>query len=59
MSEYPTEMPDEATCAKLTKKLAKAKTTLVLQHPFVGTIAMNMPFSLSMESTRSIEQDHQ
>lgn len=49
VAEYPTEMPDEATCAKLTKKLSKAKTTLVLQHPFVGTIAMNMPFSLSME----------
>jgi hypothetical protein len=32
---------------KLTKKLAKAKTNLVLQHPFVGTLAMNMPFILT------------
>jgi predicted metal-dependent peptidase len=32
---------------KLTKRLAKAKTNLVLQHPFVGTLAMNMPFILT------------
>jgi predicted metal-dependent peptidase len=49
MTDQPQEMPDEATCAKLTKKLAKAKTNLVLQHPFVGTVAMNMPFSLSLD----------
>jgi predicted metal-dependent peptidase len=29
---------------KLMTKLAKAKTALVLEHPFVGTIALNMPF---------------
>jgi predicted metal-dependent peptidase len=29
---------------KLTTKLAKAKTSLILEHPFVGTIALNMPF---------------
>lgn len=29
---------------KLQTKLAKAKTALVLEHPFVGTIALNMPF---------------
>ena len=29
---------------KLTTKLAKAKTALILEHPFVGTIALNMPF---------------
>ena len=28
----------------LTVKLAKAKTALILEHPFVGTIALNMPF---------------
>ena len=26
------------------KKLAKAKTALILEHPFVGSIALNMPF---------------
>jgi predicted metal-dependent peptidase len=30
-------------------KLAKAKTNLILQHPFVGSVAMNMPFELSDE----------
>ena len=29
---------------KLKIKLAKAKTSLVLEHPFIGTIALNMPF---------------
>ena len=29
---------------KLTTKLAKAKTALILEHPFIGTIALNMPF---------------
>ena len=29
---------------KLKTKLAKAKTSLILEHPFVGTIALNMPF---------------
>jgi predicted metal-dependent peptidase len=28
------------------KRLAKAKTALILEHPFVGSIAMNMPFRL-------------
>jgi len=31
----------------LTKRLSKAKTALILEHPFIGTIAMNMPFELS------------
>ena len=31
----------------LTRRLAKAKTSLILEHPFVGTIALNMPFELS------------
>lgn len=30
--------------AKLKTKLAKAKTALVLENPFIGTIALNMPF---------------
>lgn len=29
---------------KLTTKLAKAKTALILEHPFVGAIALSMPF---------------
>lgn len=33
--------------AALTRRLAKAKTALILEHPFVGTIALNMPFILS------------
>ena len=32
---------------KLKTKLAKAKTSLILEHPFVGTVALNMPFELS------------
>lgn len=30
----------------LLKKLAKARTSLILEHPFIGTIALNMPMSL-------------
>jgi predicted metal-dependent peptidase len=33
----------------LDKRLSKAKTALILEHPFVGTIALNMPFTLSEE----------
>jgi hypothetical protein len=29
---------------KVQTKLAKAKTALILEHPFVGTVALNMPF---------------
>lgn len=29
---------------KLQTKLAKAKTALILEHPFVGSVALNMPF---------------
>ena len=29
------------------RKLAKAKTALVLEHPFVGSIALNLPFVLT------------
>ena len=35
--------------AVLNRRLAKAKTSLILEHPFVGTIALNMPFILSDE----------
>ena len=30
----------------LMKRLAKAKTNLILQHPFIGTVALNMPMVL-------------
>lgn len=33
--------------AALNRRLAKAKTSLILEHPFVGTIALNMPFILT------------
>jgi len=33
----------------LKTRLSKAKTALILEHPFVGTIAMNMPFTLQDE----------
>ena len=32
---------------ELEKRLSKAKASLILEHPFVGTIAMNMPFKIS------------
>jgi len=35
--------------AKLKIRLAKAKTSLILEHPFIGTVALNMPFVLSRE----------
>lgn len=33
--------------ATLKTKLAKAKTSLILEHPFVGTVALNMPFVIT------------
>lgn len=35
------------TQPELTKRLAKAKTGLILEYPFVGTVALNMPFEIS------------
>ena len=35
----------EAETKRLSVRLSKAKTSLVLEHPFVGTVALNMPFS--------------
>lgn len=32
------------TTPALNTKLSKAKTSLILEHPFVGTIALNLPF---------------
>jgi len=39
----------DAVTEKLKKRLAKAKTSLILEHPFIGTIAMNMPFQITNE----------
>jgi predicted metal-dependent peptidase len=33
----------------LKTRLAKAKTALILEHPFVGTVALSMPFTLSFD----------
>ncbi len=32
---------------ELERRIAKAKTALILEHPFFGNLAMNMPFELS------------
>ena len=32
---------------ELERRVAKAKTALILEHPFFGNLAMNMPFELS------------
>ena len=34
---------------KLKLRLAKARTSLILEHPFVGSVALNMPMELSEE----------
>jgi len=33
----------------LMERLSKAKTSLILEHPFIGSVALNMPMSLSDE----------
>jgi predicted metal-dependent peptidase len=35
--------------ARLKTRLAKAKTSLILEHPFIGSIAMRMPFELTYD----------
>ena len=39
----------DAEIAALELKLARAKTSLILEHPFIGTVAMNMPFEITNE----------
>lgn len=39
--------PQEAEKNRI--RLAKAKTSLILEHPFIGSIAMRMPFELSKQ----------
>ena len=38
---------DPTVIAALEKRLSKAKTGLILEHPFIGTIALGMPFYLT------------
>lgn len=46
MTTQPENDISEADKIALTRRLAKAKTSLVLEHPFIGTIALNTPFVL-------------
>jgi len=39
----PTKPAKAVDHAKVNLKLAKAKTSLILEHPFIGNIALNMP----------------
>ena len=32
---------------ELERRIAKAKTALILEHPFFGNLAMNMPFEIT------------
>jgi predicted metal-dependent peptidase len=41
--------PFQGDTPPLMRRLSKAKTSLILESPFVGTIALNMPFLLSDE----------
>ena len=34
---------------ELERRIAKAKTALILEHPFFGNLAMNMPFEITKE----------
>ena len=34
---------------ELERRIAKAKTALILEHPFFGNLAMNMPFEISKD----------
>jgi len=46
------QVPETVSAAEVTaleKRLAKAKTNLILLHPFVGTVAMNMPFIVTRD----------
>ncbi len=39
-------LPQPDRDATLLKKIAKARTSLIIDHPFIGTIALNMPMTL-------------
>lgn len=44
----PLPMPSDAELKKLNTKLAKARTGLILEHPFFGNIALGMPSSFDV-----------
>ena len=49
MQVMPKKPPFTGDITALTRRLSKAKTSLILEHPFIGAIAINMPFILSEE----------
>ena len=40
---------DDTELKRIARKISKAKSNLILEHPFFGSIALNMPMSLSEE----------
>jgi predicted metal-dependent peptidase len=46
-SVMPKRPPFQGDTTTLMRRLSKAKTSLILESPFIGTIALNMPFLLS------------
>lgn len=42
----PQKQPFTGDRDALARRLSKAKTSLILEHPFIGSIALNMPFQL-------------
>lgn len=49
MPVKPQKQFSDAELAALNKRLIKARTSLVLEHPFIGTIALNMPMEFNDE----------
>jgi len=47
MQVMPKRPPFQGDTTTLMRRLSKAKTSLILESPFIGTIALNMPFLLS------------
>ena len=47
MQVMPKRAPFSGDSHTLMRRLSKAKTSLILESPFIGTIALNMPFELS------------
>ena len=47
MQVMPKRAPFSGDPHTLMRRLSKAKTSLILESPFIGTIALNMPFKLS------------
>jgi predicted metal-dependent peptidase len=47
MQVMPQKPASTGDITALTRRLAKAKTSLILEHPFVGAVAINMPFILT------------